>query len=314
MNALSIAAFVVIASMPTDQDRPAADRTAFLTRASDALAAGRREEAKQLLRTAADRFQSVQALLQLARLQSSEGDGAGALDTLKRARTIAPNAEDVLSAFAQVSLAVRMPVPAILTLESLTRLCPTAAQYHYLLGVGLMTAGDMIAAVESLQKANALEPDRPLTLTALGLAYNNQKRFADAKPPLTRSLELNPDAMETVAALSETEAGLSDLAAAETHATRALAADPRNPTANLVLGLVRMSQQRYADARDALMAAATADPASPKPEYQLSLVFARLGDEASAQRHVELYQQKLRAMEASVKALHETGFAGPGRP
>jgi len=45
----------------------------------------------------------------------------------------------------------------------------------------------------------------------------------------------------------------------------------------------------------------------------LSLVYARLGDEASAQRYVERYQQKLRAMEASVKALREAGFVGGSR-
>jgi tetratricopeptide (TPR) repeat protein len=305
---LSLIAILAVGDMP-QATRPAATRDALLKEASDALAAGRRAEAAQLLRTAAERFQSVQAMLQLARLQSAGGDATGSLETLRRARTIAPNSEDVLSAFAQVALAARMPVPAILTLESLTRLCPTAAQYHYLLGVGLMTAGDMIAALDALTKANTLEPDRPQTLTALGLAYNNQKRFGDAKPPLIRSLELNPDAVETIAALAETEAGLSDLAAAEAHATRALATDARNATANLVIGLVRMAQQRYPEARDALTVAAAADPGSPKPEYQLSLVYARLGDQAGADRHLATYQQKLRDMETMVRTLHA---AGPG--
>lgn len=308
----AIAMAIMMLSLPGEQTRAAApDRAALMTKASEAVKAGRRDEAKQLLRTAADRYQSVQAMLLLARLQSSEGDAAGALETLRNARSLSPNSEEVLSAFAQVSLALRTPVPAILTLESLTRLCPTVAQYHYLLGVGLMTAGDMIPAIESLQKANALEPDRPLTLIALGLAYNNQKRFSDARPALNRSLELNPDSVEAIAALSEAEAGLGELADAETHATRALAAAPKNPTANLVLGLVRLAQQRYPEARDALILAVETDPKSPKPEYQLSLVYARLGDEASAQKHVELYQQKLRDLETTVKTLHDTGFGGP---
>ena len=285
-----------------------ADRATLLNGASAALAAGQREEAKQLLRTAADRFQSVQALLQLARLQSGDGDAAGALETLRKARVLAPNAEDVLNAFAQVSLGARMPVQAILTLESLTRLCPTVAQYHYLLGVALMTAGDIVGAVESLKKADALDPDRPLTLVALGLVHNNQKTYADAKRTLARSIELDADNVEALAALAEAEAGLGELAAAETHATRVLATSPAHPTANLVVGLVRMAQQRYAEARDALITAAATDPRSPKPEYQLSLVYARLGDGASAERHVNLYRQKLRDMEATVKALHETGF------
>ena len=47
-----------------------------------------------------------------------------------------------------------------------------------------------------------------------------------------------------------------------------------------------------------------------QPEYQLSLVFARLGDEATAQHHVDLYREKLREMEQTVKALHQNGPAG----
>lgn len=305
---------LLLSSAAPGQAAAAGGRDALLQKASQALAAGRRDEARQLLRSAAERFESVQALLQLARLQSGEGDAAGALDTLRRARAIAPNAEDVLSAFAQVSLAARMPVPAILTLESLTRLCPTAPQYHYLLGVALMTAGDMVPAIESLQTADALEHDRPLTLTALGLAFNNQKRFAEARPPLARSLELNPDAVETLAALAETEAGLGDLASAEARATRVLATDAKNATASLVIGLVRLAQQRYAEARDALITAAAADPRSPKPEYQLSLAYARLGDDATAQNHLELYQRKLRELAETVTAVHATGFGTAIKP
>lgn len=315
MIAVALAAMLAIAQAktPASTTAPQArvpDRAALLKEAASAADAGRRDEAKRLLRTAADRYESVQALLLLARLQSGDGDAAGALESLKRARALAPNAEDVLSAQAQVALAARMPVPAVSTLESLVRLCPTVAQYQYLLGVGLMSAGDSIAAVESLKRADALEPNRPLTLTALGLAYNNQKLFAEAKTALTRALEVDPSGTEALAAVAEAEAGLGDLAAAETHASAALAKAARNPGANLVIGMVRMAQQRYTEARDALTAAVAADPRSPKPEYQLSLVFARLGDEARSQEHVKLYQQKLRQMEADVKALHESGSSG----
>lgn len=288
----------------------ASDKAALLTQATSAITAGRRDEAKQLLRTAADRFQSVQALLQLARLQSGEGDVQAAIETLRKARALAPNAEEVLFAFAQVSLGARMPVPAILALESLTRLCPSVAQYHYVMGVALMTAGDTIVAVESLKRADEREPDRPLTLLALGLAYNSQKRFAEARERLARSLELEPESAETLAALAEAEAGTGDMAAAESHAARALAKSASNSTANLIIGMVRMTQQRYPEARDAFVASAEGDPRSPKPDYQLSLVYSRLGDEANAQRYLERYQQKRRAMEASVTALREAGFVG----
>jgi cellulose synthase operon protein C len=309
---VSLALMLAIAS--ADPQARASDKAALLARASSAIAAGDRDQAKQLLQTVAARFESVQALLQLARLQSADGDVPAAIETLRKARTLAPNAEEVLSAFAQVSLAARMPVPAILALESLTRLCPSVAQYHYIMGIALMTAGDTIAAIDSLKRADEREPDRPKTLLALGLAYNNQKRFPEARERLARSLELEPDTIETLAALAEAEAGTGDLAAAETHAAQALTRTPANSTANLIIGMIRMTQHRYPEARDALVAAVNADAASPKPEYQLSLVYSRMGDEANAQRSVERYQQKLRAMEASVKALREAGFVSGASP
>jgi tetratricopeptide (TPR) repeat protein len=171
-----------------------------------------------------------------------------------------------------------------------------------------MTAGDLPAAADALARAEALDADRPLTLVALGLVYNNSKRFAEARTRLARSVELDPDSSDALAALAEAEAGLGDLPSAERDAARVLSKVPANATANLVLGLVRIAQERYPEARDALLAAAAADPRSPKADYQLSLVYARMNDAASADRHLDLYRRKLREMEATLKALQETGF------
>lgn len=296
----------------------ALERDLALKLAAVEQAAGHPALAERQLRSLIDRFQSVEALLQLARLQSSRKDATGALESLRRARALAPNAEDVLSASAQIALAVRAPVPAILALEPLTRMCPTVAQYPYLLGVALMQAGDTLAAVDPLQAAERLEPDRPLTLVALGLALNGRKRYGEAKPALLHALQIEPENLEATAALAEAEDGLGELADAEAHAARTLAGAPGHPTANLVLGLVRMKQERYAEARDALERAVAGDPGSPKAHYQLSLAYARLGDDASARKHVELYQAKLKEIEQRVNQIRTaTGLAagaGMGGP
>jgi tetratricopeptide (TPR) repeat protein len=283
--------------------QPAADRHATLQLAQKELAAGRRGEAKRLLASAADRFESVEALLQLSRLQSEDRDAAGALDSLRKARALAPNSEEVLSAFAQMSLAAGAPVPAILALDSLTRICPTVPQHHYLLGVALMRAGDMPAAVEALRAADRLEPDRALTLVALGIALNNRQLYADAKPFLARSLALEPENVDIAAALAEAEQGLGELDAAAAHAQRALSKSPDHATANFVTGLIAMDQSRYAEARAAFERTVAADPQSPKAHYQLSLACTRLGDTAAAAKHVEMYKQTMREFEARVNAV-----------
>jgi tetratricopeptide (TPR) repeat protein len=296
------ALLAIVLSMPPRQS-DGRDRATLLADAATALAAGRRSDAKQLLKTAADRFGSVTALLQLARLQSGDGDANGALDSLQKARVLAPNSEEVLSAIAQLALAARLPVPAAGALDALTRMCPETAQYHYLFGVALLAAGDTVRATEALQTADRLEPDRPLTLAAIGLALNSRKQFAEAKTALTRSLELDPDKPETIAALAEAEASLGDLSTAEQHARRALDAAPADATAHLVIGMVRLQQARYEESRDALIKAAAADPQSPKADYQLSLVYARLGDTANAERSLESYRRKLADLNERVKAM-----------
>lgn len=272
-------------------------------------------EAAAQLRSVADRFQSVQALLQLARLQSGQKDAPGALESLRKARTIAPNSEDVLSAYAQLSLALHMPLPAILALDPLTRMCPRVAQYHYLRGVALIQAGDMPAAAESLEQAERLEPNRPLTLIALGIALNSRKLYAEARPYLLHSLELEPDSVEGLAALAEAEEGLGELEQAEAHAQRALGRLGAHATANLVMGMVLMKQERYAEAREALEKAVAADASLSKAHYQLSLACARLNDEAGSQKHLKLYQKARKEVEERVKELRtQTGLpsVGPG--
>lgn len=246
---------------------------------------------------------SVRELLQTARRQSQSGDAAGALASLRTARSRAPNSEEVLSAFVQAALAARTLGPAIATLDALTRMCPDVAQYHYALGVTLMEVGDVAAARPSLEQANRLEPDRPRTLLALALAFNSSKQYAEAKTAALKSVELDPESVDGIAALAEAEAGSGATRDAEAHARRVLAASPAHATANLVIGIVLMQQERYGDARDALEKAVANNPASAAAHYQLSLAYARLGDEARAQQQVELYRQKLRESEERIKAV-----------
>jgi tetratricopeptide (TPR) repeat protein len=279
------------------------DRATLLQQAADAQRAGRNRDAAEILRVAAERYQSVQALVELARLQSRAGDVTAAVESMSKARTIAPNSEEVLSAYAQLSLAAKAPLPAVVTLQSLARVYPTVAQYHYLLGVGLMAVGDMPSAVDSLNEADRLEPDRALTQLALGLALNNRKMFAEAKKALSHSLELQADSPDAIAALAEAEIGLGDYDAAASHAQQAIDRAPANATANFSIAMVLMRRGEYAAARDALLKTAAQDPDSPKVAYQLSLVYARLGDEATAQRYVERYQENLRTVEKRVGAL-----------
>lgn len=256
---------------------------------------------------------SVRSLLQQARAASDRGDVEAALETVRQALQLAPSSETVLNAHAELSLAARAPVPAILSLEPLTRMHPSVARYHYLLGVARMQIADMAGAAEALRRAVELEPRDALSLVALGLALNGQKHYEDAIEALTAALQLDPDSVEALAALADANQGLGRTAAAEELARRALARRPEHPTANLVLGMALLEQRRHPEARDVLQAAVAADSTSPKAHYQLSLALARLGDEAASRRHLELYRRSLESMEERLRRLRsQVGLQGAG--
>jgi len=302
-TARSIMAVVLLLAAVAPAGAQQDARATTLQRAQQELTSGRRAEAKRLLGDAAERFRSVQALLLLSRVQSEDGDAAGALDSLRKARALAPNSEDVLSAFAQMSLAAGAPIPAVLALEALERMSPGVMQYHYLAGVARLRVGDRVRAVTALSAAERLDPNRAQTLLALGIAHNSLQQYADARSVLARAAELDSGNADTLAALAEAEQGLGELDAASTHAQQVLATVPQHATANMVAGLVAMDRSHYADARAALERAAQTDPLLLKAHYQLSLACARLGDEAAAGMHLERYRQVMRDVQRMIEEL-----------
>ena len=72
-----------------------------------------------------------------------------------------------------------------------------------------------------------------------------------------------------------------------------------------------MKQERYDEACAALEKALASDPTSPKAPYQLSLAWARRGDEAQAGRYLELYRRRVREIDGRLEQVRaETGIGG----
>ena len=247
---------------------------------------------------------SVRAHLELARRGAERGDLNRSLAILTEAIELAPNSEQVLATYARVALAARAPVQAIITLEPLTRMHPTVAEYAYLLGVARLQAGAIPLSVDALREAVRLAPRHVLAHIALGLAYNKQKRLIEARDILQSSLRLAPDSAEAIAALAEAEEGLGELESAERHARRALALDPNQATAHLALGMIHMKNDRFTEARDSLERAVTLDPDTGKIHYQLSLAYSRLGDRDAARLHLERYRAAQKAVEDRLRELY----------
>ncbi len=267
------------------------------------LAAGRADAAEIQLRELAETHGSVNAMLQLARIQVQRGDHEGALATLREALGVAPNAEDLLALYARTSLASRNPAWSIRPLQALVRMVPEDPDYPYLLGVARMQVGQLEEAAAVLSAAVDQRPDHLLSFVALGLTLNRSKQYARAIKVLERAELLAPQNVEVLSALAEAYVGSNLDQRAEQTAARALGLDPHNAVAKWSLGMVRMRQGRFAEARDAFEASAEREPGSAKTHYQLSLALARLGEHERSQHHLELYRKAQRDAERNLLEL-----------
>ncbi len=293
------------------------------------MADGRPAEAEVQLLSLAERFDSAQAWLYLAKIRAVATSDktaamAAARQAVEEARQLAPNAEEVLSLAAKLALEAGEPALALADLDALQRILPEEPRYLQLLGAARLQLGDSAAAVEALLKARELEANalsalgvegveagRTGTLLALGMALNGQKRFVEAESALREHLARQPEDALALGALAEAEAGQSKDKVAAEHVARALAGEPGQAIGNRVLGQLLSRQQRWAEAAAALEKAVAAEPDSPRAHYQLSLVYSRLGEGEKSAQHLELYRQGLAAMENRLRALGlSSGDAG----
>lgn len=268
---------------------------------------------EKLFESLATELDSVRAMLELARSLARRGEGQMALGVVYRALTIAPNSEEVMSAYARLCVEHQAPVPAMRTLEALTRLHPEVAEHSYLLGIARLQLAESDGAVAALRRSLELDPDQVLPLFALGLSFRDQKRFEEAKEALTESLRLMPGHADSLVVLAEVEEGLGEIELAEQHLQRAFELGGQSPEGLYVLGRIRHAQGRYEEARDALERSVEKNPRPRKTHYVLSLAYARLGDREASAKSLELYRKKTKeAEELLVKMRTDAGLGVSG--
>ena len=294
----------------------ALDRELALQLAALELAAGNIEAGETQLMSLAERFDSVRAMLELARSLARRREDQRAIGVLRRALDVAPNSEAVLRAYSRLCVEHEAPVPAMATLEALTRMHPTVAEYPYLLGIARLQLAESDGAVEALRRSLELDPDQVLPYVALGLSFKDQKRYAESKEALTRGLRLLPEHRDTLTALAEVEEGLGETEQAEERITRVLERYGESADALYVVGKIRMSQGRWEEARDALARSVEINPRERRAHYLLSQAYARLGDREGTRRHQELYRKATKeAEELLIKMRTDAGLgvSGMGR-
>jgi len=244
--------------------------------------------------------QSPELLADVAAVEAGQRNHAEALAQLKQARAANPDSLAILRQL--VVEAVRAgDHSAALDAASALSEKSSAPEDLYLAGAALLELNSSGAA-PLLERYVAAEPKDGKGWLGLGIAYANDKRYADAHRALERSLQLEPDSAEANYELGIVAKSEGDVPRAMAYLQRAIEIQPRHANALLNLGNLYLQAGELQKARDMLQAAEAINPRNVETEYNLGLVYSRLGQSELAKQHMEEYR-KLK--EAEVPAVQE---------
>jgi putative PEP-CTERM system TPR-repeat lipoprotein len=201
--------------------------------------------------------QSPAPLLRLAALHMRQKDTGKAIDVLRRAQKLAPNARDLVPPLVQVYLAANRPDEALKEARGLQKSDPKFAG-------GYALEGDVHAA---------------------------QRKFAQAEPPYRQALKLEPRAEAVAIRLHRTLADGGKAADAEAFAKGWLAENPKSLAMRLYLGERELATKNYKAAAVHYQAAIAIDGNNAIALNNLAWIGGELGDPKAlgyAERAVKL--------------------------
>ncbi len=161
------------------------------------------------------------------------------------------------------------------------------------------------------QHAVAVGEKNPYSLTTLGWALVNEKRFDEALPPLRQAVELTPDFGQAQFLLACVLQRNSKFDEAADHFRAALASDDNNAAAHLNLGTILMARHEYPAAKREFDRVVELDPDNTRVQANLAELYVRLHQFneaiAHARRGLELDTNHMQCRRLIVIALRDQG-------
>jgi protein O-mannosyl-transferase len=142
--------------------------------------------------------------------------------------------------------------------------------------VAVVQASHWRDSVSLFQHAVAVGEKNPYSLTTLGWALVNEKRFDESLPPLRQAVELTPDfgqAQFLLACVLQRDSKFDEAAA---HFRAALASDDNNAAAHLNLGTILMARREYPAAKREFDRVVELDPGNARVQASLAELYLRL--------------------------------------
>ena len=225
----------------------------------------------------------VATLRSLAKVARLKGNFEKALSHLLQARRIAPNSPAVLYEFGATTLQMGLVLDALPVFERLHRDYPRELAYLYGLAAAYWTKGEVAETTRLMNTYVALEPRSPSGWYLLGAALLRQEHYSEAQKALQQSLSLKLDVdTEYLLGVSFEKAG--NRFAATDIFKKIVQSRPDHAAAHAALGTGLRELGNYVEARRELERAVELDATDLRANYQLGLVYAKLGDKNAAQK------------------------------
>jgi Flp pilus assembly protein TadD len=157
-------------------------------------------------------------------------------------------------------------------------------------GTDLFNGGNVARAEEMFRRAVSFNPTNDVARFCLGNTLASQGRLVDALAAFAAAERIVPRdlyACRQGQVLRE----LNRLAEAQTALERAVSLNPRHAEAQSELGKTRFALGRVKEAVEPLRAAANLETEDPSHRYSLALALWRTGDQAGAEREIEVARQ-----------------------
>jgi len=187
-------------------------------------------------------------------------------------------------------LRTNAPDRAVPVLRDAVRFAHDDPKPYFLLVEALNAAEQQAAALEVTDDALKLFPALPQALLAKAQQLARLGRYRDSGPLFARAAELAPSQIDGLLGLAEVQQKQGDYAASLETYQRALAADRSNLTASLGAARDMILTKDFSGARPVLEAALAVHPDNSQLHYELSRVYARLGEKALAAEQTQIFQ------------------------
>jgi tetratricopeptide (TPR) repeat protein len=254
-----------------------------LGRAADAIA-----PLQASLRLAPDLMDANSALSLAYVLEARYADAMPTLEKWHRMQAGNPRAATMLAlAYLRTGMAAKS-VPLLRTVLRDPQKDPKA---HFLLMEALNATERQQDALSVSEEAARLFPGIAQAHLAKAQQLARLGRYGDAGPAFTEALKLAPDQLDSMLGLGEVQQKKGDYAASLQTYRQALAQDRDNAAATLGVARNLLLLQKVAEARPVLEAAIKAHPENPQLHYELSRVYARLGERELAAEQSQVVKQ-----------------------